>query len=128
MISCFNNGEGIVVEKNEENRIVYFIGNNFSFFICSTERLTPIASTGSLVSRSPAVSKKRRVMPSMCSTCSITSRVVPAISETMAFSSFNYALSNVDFPAFGLPAITVRTPSRITFPLSNESISGTIKS
>ena len=46
----------------------------------------------------------------------MTSRVVPGISDTIARSSFNSVFSNVDFPAFGFPAITVGTPFFMTFP------------
>ena len=49
-------------------------------------------------------------------------RVVPAISETIARSSLSKALSNVDFPAFGRPAITVLIPFLITLPSRNDSI------
>ena len=38
------------------------------------------------------------------------------VSETIARSSFSKRLSNVDFPAFGFPAITVGTPFLITLP------------
>ena len=51
------------------------------------------------------------------------SRVVPAISETMAFSSWERALSNDDFPAFGFPAIATGTPCFMALPTLNESTS-----
>ena len=41
-----------------------------------------------------------------------TSRVVPATSVTIAASSDSNALKSEDFPAFGGPASTTRTPSR----------------
>ena len=47
---------------------------------------------------------------------SIVSRVVPAISETIARSSFNNVFNKVDFPALGLPTIAVFTPFLIAFP------------
>ncbi|MNL43028.1 hypothetical protein D3C87_1655190 [compost metagenome] len=53
----------------------------------------------------------------------MVSLVVPAISLTMALSSFSNALSKVDFPAFGRPAITVLIPCLITLPSSKERIS-----
>ena len=43
---------------------------------------------------------------------SITSRVVPGISVTMARSSRRSALRRLDFPTFGRPAMTTRAPSR----------------
>src|SRR3712207_7257764 len=45
---------------------------------------------------------------------SMVSRVVPAISETMARSSFSKAFNRVDFPTLGFPAITTGTPFLIT--------------
>ena len=47
----------------------------------------PIFSTVSSASRMPAVSAKERVTPPTDAVCSITSRVVPAISVTIAKSS-----------------------------------------
>ena len=47
----------------------------------------PICSTVSSVSRSPAVSKNRNRMPFISRVSSITSRVVPGMSLTMARSS-----------------------------------------
>ena len=40
------------------------------------------------------------------------------MSETMALSSLSRALSRVDLPALGFPAITVGTPFLITLPKS----------
>ena len=48
-----------------------------------------------------------------------TSRVVPAISVTIARSSPTKTFNNEDFPAFGLPTITVLIPSFIILPLSD---------
>ena len=56
------------------------------------------------------------ITPSMIKRSSIVSLVVPGIAETMALSSLSNALSNVDFPALGRPAITVETPSWMAFP------------
>lgn len=57
-------------------------------------------------------------MPASLILSSITSRVVPAISVTIAFSSPTRILSKEDLPAFGLPTITVLIPSFNIFPLS----------
>ena len=48
------------------------------------------------------------------------SLVVPAISVTMALSSFKIAFKSEDFPEFGLPIIAVFIPSFIIFPLSKD--------
>ncbi len=53
----------------------------------------------------------------------MVSRVVPAISETIARSSFNNAFNKVDFPTLGSPTIATGIPFLITFPTANESIS-----
>ncbi|MNH21426.1 hypothetical protein D3C79_812340 [compost metagenome] len=76
----------------------------------------PICSTLSWVSRRPAVSMMCSGMPSrwMCSRS--TSRVVPAISVTMADSRPARALSRLDLPALGRPAITTFMPSRSRAP------------
>ena len=47
---------------------------------------------------------------------SIVSLVVPAIDETIALCSLSILLSKVDFPALGLPVITVETPLITAFP------------
>ena len=60
-------------------------------------------------------------MPPICSTSSIVSRVVPAISDTMARSSFNKAFSKVDLPAFGLPTIATGIPFLSTLPTEKEA-------
>ena len=44
------------------------------------------------------------------------SLVVPAIGETMAFSSLKSALINEDLPTLGLPAMATGTPFLMTFP------------
>ena len=54
---------------------------------------------------------------------SIISLVVPAISETMALSSFKRAFNSVDLPTLGRPIIATGTPFFITLPTANESIS-----
>lgn len=82
---------------------------------------TPIVSMGSVVVRSPAVSMSLKRVPLMLIRLWIVSRVVPSMSETIARSSWLSALSKVDFPALGIPAITVGIPSLITFPAEYES-------
>ena len=79
-------------------------------------------STTSFVSRIPAVSIKRKFIPWIFSSSSIVSRVVPAISETMARSSFSKAFKSVDFPTFGSPTIATGIPFLMTFPTAKESI------
>ena len=82
----------------------------------------PMLSTTSCVSRIPAVSINRKPMPPITNSSSMVSRVVPAISETMARSSFNKAFKSVDFPTFGSPTIATGIPFLITFPTEKESI------
>ena len=53
---------------------------------------------------------------------SIESRVVPAMEEIMALSSWSRAFNRVDFPAFGGPIIAMGTPFLITLPRAKESI------
>ena len=77
----------------------------------------------SSVARIPAVSIKRNPMPSMVISSSMLSRVVPAMFEIMALSSFNKALRRVDFPAFGGPTMVIGMPRLITFPMAKESMS-----
>ncbi|MNS85744.1 hypothetical protein D3C72_1196180 [compost metagenome] len=84
--------------------------------------MIPILSTTSLVSRIPAVSINLNPIPPITNSSSMVSRVVPAISETIARSSFNKAFSKVDFPTFGSPTIATGIPFLITFPTANESI------
>ena len=79
-------------------------------------RSTPIRSTISSVSRIPAVSINRKGTPLTLTYSSITSRVVPATSVTMAFSSLRSTFSKLDLPTFGRPIIAVANPSRKIFP------------
>ena len=65
---------------------------------------------------------KRNRIPWRLSSSSIVSRVVPAMSLTMARSSRSSVLRRVDLPTFGLPAITTGMPFRKTLPSSNERI------
>ena len=69
----------------------------------------------------PAVSKNLNSTPFKTIVSSITSLVVPAISETMALSSFNKTFNNVDLPALGEPTMATGIPFLITFPNENES-------
>ena len=76
----------------------------------------PSFSTTSPVSRRPAVSVSVIGKPfSVIFSCK-TSRVVPAISVTIARSTPARALSKDDLPALGLPAITTCRPSRSNCP------------
>ena len=76
-------------------------------------RSMPIASILSpLRSRTPAVSMNSNGVPSTATGTSIRSRVVPAISDTIAASRSTSALSKVDLPLLGGPPSTMRKPSR----------------
>ena len=70
--------------------------------------------------RMPAVSMNRKVMPCKFIVSSITSRVVPWISLTMAFSSFSNAFNKVDFPTFVSPIIATGIPFLMAFPTLKE--------
>ena len=75
-------------------------------------RRIPSFSTTSPVSRKPAVSVKVIGKPfKLIFSCS-TSRVVPAISVTIARSLPANVFNSDDLPALGLPAITTCKPSR----------------
>ncbi|CAI8188112.1 MAG: Uncharacterised protein [Formosa sp. Hel1_33_131] len=90
--------------------------------IFSNVFLMPILSMVSSVVRMPAVSINRNLIPSIVISSSIASRVVPAMSLTMALSSFKSAFKSVDFPTFGAPIIEIGMPFLITFPVEKESI------
>ena len=77
---------------------------------------TPSCSMKSEVVRSPAVSATRKRMPSISRFSTITSRVVPGMSVTMALLSRNSAFRRLDFPAFVGPTSATRTPSRTNLP------------
>ena len=83
-------------------------------------RTMPSDSILSVVSRIPAVSMKRKRWPERLTVSSITSRVVPWISLTMAFSSPKSVLSRVDFPAFVSPMIATGVPFLMALPKLNE--------
>ena len=70
----------------------------------------------------PAVSIKFKLSPRRRIFSSSVSRVVPAISVTIARSSPSSTFIRDDFPAFGLPKITVLIPSVMIRPLSNVPI------
>ena len=53
----------------------------------------------------------------------MASLVVPAMSETIALSSFNKAFNKVDLPTFGSPTMATGIPFFKTFPTAKESIS-----
>ena len=76
----------------------------------------PMVSMESLVSRMPAVSMKRKVTPAMLTVSSMVSRVVPAMSETMARSSPSRALSRVLLPVLTAPTIATGMPFLIALP------------
>ena len=65
---------------------------------------------------------KRNAVPFICRTSSIVSRVVPAMSLTIALSSFKRAFSRVDFPALGFPIIATLIPFFTAFPYWKLSI------
>ena len=60
--------------------------------------------------RMPAVSSSVTGTPATTTDASTTSRVVPAMSVTMALSERDHALSNELFPALGRPTIATETP------------------
>ena len=78
-------------------------------------------STRLSVWRMPAVSIKRKVIPWRLMVSSITSRVVPSMSDTMARSSFSKALSRVLFPTLVLPTMATGMPFLITLPREKEA-------
>ena len=93
-----------------------------SFAYCIA-RSTPIFSTTSSVLRIPAVSMIFKLIPFNRMDSSSTSRVVPAISVTIARSSPTNRFNRDDFPAFGFPTMTVRMPSLRKSPSSADAIS-----
>ena len=104
-----------------------------SFFVPSVKKIIMSASSVALTERSidicsirssefliPAVSKILNALSFQTNFSSITSLVVPSISVTIARSFPHNALSNDDFPAFGLPIIAIGTPFFRIFPRLNE--------
>ena len=84
-------------------------------------RSIPMFSNVSSVSRIPAVSIRRKRIPSKTSVSSIVSRVVPCISLTIARCSPKRALSRVDLPTLGAPMIATGIPLRMAFPVRKEA-------
>ena len=124
-VFCFNIIKSCSASASEQLPISnkYIVAPAFS--TCENVRAMPSCSITSVASRIPAVSINRNIKPSKFSCASMASRVVPAISLTIALSSFNNALNNVLFPAFGRPANTNANPFLITLPKANESRSDT---
>mmetsp|Transcript_27156 Transcript_27156/g.69106 ORF Transcript_27156/g.69106 Transcript_27156/m.69106 type:complete len:341 (-) Transcript_27156:637-1659(-) len=81
------------------------------------ERSTPICSTLSTLSRIPAVSSSVSGTPPTTSPASSTSRVVPAMSVTIARSVRVHALSRLDLPTFGRPTMATCSPWRSSVPV-----------
>ena len=84
--------------------------------------LIPIFSIVSIVSRIPAVSISLKHVPFILKDSSMVSRVVPGISDTIALSSHNRALSNVLLPLFAAPTIATGMPFLIAFPSLKEDV------
>ena len=70
----------------------------------------------------PAVSINRNIKPLIINLSSIISLVVPAISETIAFSSFKSEFKRVDFPALGDHMMVTGIPFLMALPVLKESI------
>ena len=86
-------------------------------------RATPSRSISSVATRNPAVSRNVTGSPRKSIRTSITSRVVPAISDVIAASRPASAFKSVDFPAFGAPMIATSNPSRMRSAIRLPSIS-----
>ena len=89
-------------------------------------RLMPKLSTGSELSLIPAVSIKRRVTPRHSTLSSMLSRVVPAISVTIARSRPAKALSREDLPTLVSPTIAAVMPFLTMLPLRQVSKSARV--
>ena len=85
---------------------------------CSRARCTPIISTVSWVSRSPAVSTSWRGMPSTLISTFNRSLVVPGTSVTIAASSPANMLRILDLPTLGLPTNATVIPCASLRPCS----------
>ena len=94
-----------------------------AFFNLSYVFLIPIFSILFLVLLNPAVSINLKFIPFKFIWSSIISLVVPAISLTIALSSFSKVFNRVDFPEFGGPIIAIGIPFFKTLPQLNESVS-----
>ena len=95
----------------------------WALFIAESVRSMPMRSSVSSVVRIPAVSINRNRMSSMTMLSSIVSRVVPAISDTIALCSPTRRFRRVLLPTFGAPIIATPTPLRIALPVWNEFLS-----
>ena len=82
------------------------------------DRSTPICSTVSNVSLIPAVSNTWMGVPPTTKVDSITSRVVPGKSVTIARSLWLQALSKLDLPTLGRPTIATFKPFLSSSPRS----------
>jgi len=82
-----------------------------AFSICFRARNTPSTSTSSAPCLIPAVSITLTGTPWTLMRPSMESLVVPATSCTMALSSSRRALSRLDLPTLGVPAITTDSPA-----------------
>ena len=71
----------------------------------------------------PAVSINLNLYPSIFNSSSIASLVVPGMSDTIAFSSFNKLFNSVDLPTLGAPNIATGIPFFITLPKLKDRIS-----
>lgn len=97
------------------------------------ERIADAQRDRSSVSCRPAVSMRRSSTPPTVAFSSTVSRVVPAMSVTMARSKPTSAFKSELLPAFGAPMMAVATPFLSTFPRANvprrsESVSSQHKS
>ncbi len=90
-----------------------------AFFSLLMVRSMPNASIVSVVERRPAVSIRRNSTPPISIVSSITSRVVPCMSLTIARSSCSNRLSSVDLPTFVAPTIDTGMPSFRAEPVAN---------
>ena len=88
-----------------------------ALFAARYDRSTPIFSTSSSVSRIPAVSMRLIATPSFSILSSRLSRVVPAMSVTIALSLPQSALSKDDLPTLATPTIATSMPSRTIAPV-----------
>ena len=80
-------------------------------------KIIPMLSIISFVSLIPAVSETTTGYPSILRNISITSLVVPAISETIAVGSTTNKFNKDDLPAFTSPIIDTLKPSLIFSPI-----------
>ena len=77
---------------------------------------------GSVVSRRPAVSRRRKRYSPSVRVSSIMARVVPCMALTMARSSPSMAFRREDFPALVGPVMATGIPSFMAWPVAKLSI------